>query len=223
LRLFARIGPTPESAKWYLLPSDWNTAVSPSGQQITLEVQPYTDFVIHLNERNNYELLERLAPTRKPTRSERREMKRAENRARRGWGMSAAEARKTFRQLALWWFLGIGAVALFLVCAALTDWIVYRLLFLPLALLDLYVVVIVGARIMDGLLRTWRDGGQAGASVQTIEGLVTRSFDLNPSANREHSRAIVWLELPDGSSRPFAVGPRILDRLPPAGRRLRVS
>jgi hypothetical protein len=57
LYLFVLVGPTQESARWYLPPSDWNDAVLEADEQVTLEIQPYTDFVIRMNEKNQAQLL----------------------------------------------------------------------------------------------------------------------------------------------------------------------
>src|SRR5262249_19784789 len=62
LYLFVLVGPTKESARWYLLPSDWNDAMPEEDEQVTLEIQPYTDFVIRLNEKRQSQLLASTAP-----------------------------------------------------------------------------------------------------------------------------------------------------------------
>jgi len=142
LYLFVLVGPTQESARWYLLPSDWNDAVPEADEQVTLEIQPYTDFVIRMNEKNQAQLLASAAAAEhsqpaKPSRRERREEKRAILRAGRGWGMTAEEAAKALRQM-LWItpFMLCG-LALLSAGALFADWIVYRILAGAFALLVL--------------------------------------------------------------------------------------
>ncbi len=106
LYLFALVGPTKESARWNLLPSDWNDAVPEADEQVTMEIEPYTDFVIRLNEKNQSQLLASIAHTehsqpKKPSRRARRETKRAIIRLGGGWGMSTAEVAKALRPM-LW-------------------------------------------------------------------------------------------------------------------------
>ena len=133
LYLFVLVGPTKESARWYLLPSDWNDAVPEADEQVTLEIQPNSDFVIRLNEKNQSQLLASITPAEhsqpaKPSRRERRAVKRAIIRAGRGWGMTAAEAAKALRSLRWITPVVLAGLALLIAFALFADWIVYRIL-----------------------------------------------------------------------------------------------
>jgi len=56
-----------------------------------------------------------------------------------------------------------------------------------------------------------------------IEGTLAGYDVLNPAADEEHLRAIVRLNLPGGETRTITVGPNLLDALPEAGQRVRIS
>jgi hypothetical protein len=140
LYLFVLVGPTKESARWYLLPSDWNDAVPEEDEQVTMEIQPYTDFVIRLNEKRQSQLLASIAPTEhsqsaKPSRRERREEKRAILRARRGWGMTNEEVAKALRPMLWITPVMLGGLALLIAFALFADWIMYRIVAGAFALL----------------------------------------------------------------------------------------
>jgi len=141
LLLFALIGPTPDAARWYRIPSDWNDVISPSDEQVTLETQPYTDFVIRLNDLDQRDALEALADASRAareqlSREERAALKRARRRAFSGWGVSPAEARAALRIYPLIWALSAFCLAFGLAYVMYADWIVYRLMALAFALLS---------------------------------------------------------------------------------------
>jgi hypothetical protein len=226
LYLFILVGPTRESARWYLLPSDWNDAVPAPDTQVTMEIQPYTDFVVRLNERNQYELLASLALEEqslpvKPSRQERREVERARMRAGRGWGMTAAEAAKALRQM-LWItpILLVGA-ALPIAFALFADWIVYRILAGIFALLGIWAMI---GWVMAGyhLIQAWRRARQSPGPAQTVEGTINAFTPVNPAAGEDEQQVIIWLTRVDGAPASFVLGPSLQDDLLRAGERVRI-
>lgn len=226
LYLFVLVGPTKESARWYLLPSDWNDAVPEPDAQVTMEIQPYTDLVIRLNERNQYQLLASIATTEQsqpaqPSRREQREVNRALIRAGRGWGMTAAEAAKALRQMLWVTPFVLGELALLIAFALFADWIVYRILAGTIALWMIWGMiewVVAEYRLVQAWWRAWQPPGPA----QTVEGIITGVTPVNPSADEDQQRAIIWLTRTDGAPTSFVVGPRLQDGALLAGRRVRI-
>jgi hypothetical protein len=227
LYLFVLVGPTKESARWYLLPSDWNDAVPEEDEQVTMEIQPYADFVIRLNEKNQSQLPEGTAPVEhsqpaKPSRRERRETKRAIRRLGRGWGMTAEEAAEALRQ-ALWITpVMLCALALLIAGALFADWIVYRILAGAFALLVVWPVVefvVIDYR----LIQAWRRARQPPGPEQTVEGVVTKVASANPSADEDEQRTIIWLARADGTPPAFVLGPQLYDSAPLVGQSVRIQ
>jgi hypothetical protein len=193
-----------------------------------MEIQPYTDFVIRLNERHQDQLLASIAPAEQsqpatPSRRERREEKRALLRAGRGWGMTAPEAAQALRQQ-LWGIpFVLGGVALAIAFALFADWIVYRLLAGILAVLGIWAVSewAMGAlRLTQAWSRARRPPGQE----QTVDGIITGFTPVNPAADEDKQRAIIWLTRADGAPTPtyLVLGPRLLDDALLAGQRVRI-
>jgi hypothetical protein len=227
LYLFILVGPTIESAHWYLLPSDWNDAVPAPEAQVTMEIQPYTDLVIRLNDRNQYELLASMASDEqslpaKPSRQERREVERARMRAGRGWGMTTAEAAKALRQMLWLTPVWLGTVGLGIAGVLFTDWIVYRILAGTFALLGIWVVI---GWVMQGyrLIQVWRRVRQSLGPTQTVEGTVTGFTPVNPAADEDDQREIIWLARADGAPTSFVLGPSLYDDTLRAGQRVRIQ
>jgi hypothetical protein len=227
LYLFILVGPTKESARWYLLPSDWNDAVPAPEAQVTMEIQPYTDFVIRLNERNQHELLASLAPDEqslpaKPSRQERRELNRAKLRAGRGWGMTAAEAAKALRQMLWITPILLGGVVPFIAFALFANWIVYRILSGTFALFGIWAMI---GWTMQGyhLIQAWRRARQSPGPAQTVEGIITGFTPVNPAADEDEQRVIIWLARADGAPTSFVLGPRLQDDMLRAGPQVRIQ
>jgi len=227
LYLFVLAGPAKESARWYLLPSDWNEAVPEADEQVTMEVQPYTDFVIRLNEKNQSQLLASIAPAEhsqptKPSRRERRETKRAIIRAGRGWGMTAAEVAKALRQTLWITPFMLGGLALLSAFALFADWIVYRILAGAFALLVAWAVIEF-VMIDYRLIQAWRRVRQPPGPARTVEGVITRLTPVNPSADEDEQRTIIWLTRADGAPTAVVLGPRLRDSALLAGQRMRIQ
>jgi hypothetical protein len=227
LYLFVLVGSTRESARWYLLPSDWNDAVPEADEQVTLEIEPYTDFEIRLNEKNQAQLLASRAPTdhsqpAKPSRRERRETKRAILRAGRGWGMTAAEAAKALRPMLWITPLMLGALALLIAGVLFADWIVYRILAGAFALSVVWAVVELVV-IDYRLIQAWRRARRSPGPEQTVEGVITRVASANPSADEDEQRTIIWLTRADGAPTAFVLRPRLYDGALLVGQRVRIQ
>jgi hypothetical protein len=227
LCLFVLVGPTQESARWYLLPSDWNDAVPEADEQVTLEIQPYTDFVIRLNEQYQSQPLASIAPAEhshpaKPSRRERRETKRAILRLGRGWGMTAEEVIKALRPMLWITPMMLGGLALLIAGVLFLDWIVYRILAGVFALLVLWAVIEI-VTIDYRLIQAWQRARRAPGPEQTVEGVVTKIASAYPSADEDEQRTIIWLTRADGVPATFVLGPRLRDSVSLVGQRVRIQ
>ncbi len=227
LYLFALVGPTRESARWYLLPSDWNDTLPEADEQVTLEVQPYTDFVIRLNERYQSQPLASTVPAEhsqptKPSRRERREVKRAIQRAGRGWGMTAEEVVKALRPMLWITPMMLGGLALLIAFVLFADWIVYRIVAGAFTLLVVWAVIEI-VTIDYRLIQAWRRARRPPGPEQTVEGIVTKTASANPSADEDEQRTIIWLTRANGAPAAFVVGPRLYDSALLVGQRVRIQ
>jgi hypothetical protein len=137
--------------------------------------------------------------------------------------MTAAEAAQALRQL-LWGIpFVLGAVALAIAFALFADWIVYRVLAGILAVLGIWAVsewVLGTVCLMQAWSRARRPPGQE----QTVDGIITGFTPVNPAADEDRQRAIIWLTRADRASTPtsFVLGPRLLDGALVAGQRVRI-
>ena len=82
--------------------------------------------------------------------------------------------------------------ALLSVGALFADWIVYRILAGAFALLVLWAVIEF-VMIDYRLIQAWRRARQSHGPEQVLEGVITGLTLVNPSADEDEQRTIMWL------------------------------
>lgn len=97
----------------------------------------------------------------------------------------------------------------------------YRILAGTFALLVIWAVI--DSVMLDSrLIQAWRRARQPPGPAQTVEGVITGFTLVNPSADEDAQRAIIWLTRADGTPTSFVLGPRLRDGALLAGQCVRI-
>jgi hypothetical protein len=118
--------------------------------------------------------------------------------------------------------LMLGVLALMIAGVLFADWIVYRILAGAFALLVVWAVIEF-VMIDYRLILAWRRARQSHGPEQVIEGVISGLAVVNPSADEDEQRTIIWLTHANGASTAFVLGPRFQDRALLAGQRVRIE
>jgi hypothetical protein len=118
--------------------------------------------------------------------------------------------------------VGLAGLALPIAFALFTDWIVYRILAGAFALWAVWAVI--ECMMIDyRLIQAWRRARQSHGPEQFVEGVITAITPVNPSADEDEQRTIIWLTRANDASTAFVLGPRFQESALLAGQRVRIE